>query len=67
MADALKHAWILGSDWTVATVDELLAALDTSTAVVPGNYTTPTAWTAKVEELAGKAPLGERGDSDDGF
>lgn len=67
MTEALKHPWILGADWTVATVEELLAGLDTTTAVVPGNYTTPAAWKAKVEELAGKAPLGEGYDSDDGF
>lgn len=66
MTDALKHPWILGADWTVERVDEMLSAMDTTTAVIPGNYTTPAAWKAKVEELAGKAPLGER-DYEDGF
>jgi hypothetical protein len=47
-------------------VDEKLAALDTSTAVVPGNYANHGLWKAKVEELAGKAPL-QDDDSDEGF
>ena len=65
--EALKHPWILGADWTAERVDEMVSAMDTTTAVIPGNYATPAAWKAKVEELARKAPLGEGDDSDDGF
>lgn len=66
VADALKHPWVLGADWTAATVDEILAVLDTEAAVVPGNYSNHAAWTAKVQELAGRAPLPEP-DDDEGF
>lgn len=57
--EALKQPWILGTDWTVETADSILAAMDKTAAVVPGNYTSAAAWTAKVEELAGKVPKEE--------
>ena len=63
--DALKDSWVLGTDWTIEMVDEKLAALDTTSAVVPGNYTSATAWLEKVEELAGKAPEETEPESDD--
>ena len=63
MTDALKHPWMLGSDWTIEKVDEIIAAMASTGAATPFNYA------AKVKELTDKARLlcGSDEESEDAF
>jgi serine/threonine protein kinase len=71
--EALSDPWVLGRDWTAEHVAEQVAALDTSAATVPGDFTSREAWLAKVEELAGGASAAaageeeEKDEEEDGF
>ena len=67
-AEALADPWVLGTDWTADLVAEKLAALDTSSATVPGNYRTRQEWLAQVAILTGVSEGGgEDDDEEDAF